>query len=440
MKKKEKHFISSNMRVYINLLRFPKKKTVPAYALIYAILVLVLISVFSTIYLKLYYFNQKRQSMIFMRQDLRQDTKDALLFLLAQDELKSKGEIDYHHSPLSKFSYKTEPWGIFNRLEIKGERKLFTEKYSTLLGYEIKTDKMPSLYFENSEVLKIGGSTKITKKAILPRKGVERAYINSKEKGNPTLINGKIVKLGRKSKSILKTIEVLKFKPSINENIDNSKIIEYRPDQNYFNSFSNPCILLEIPQGVDINSMIKGHIKIIAEDSLNITNEALIEDVQIICPKVRVKSHFKGNFQVFSTDQIHIEENVHLEYPSVLFLNTDSMTAKLTVEKQSTINGVILANKNLYERGLHSQVEFRKGSMLKGQIITNNLNTQFSGEIAGSVFTNTIFLKTKSSIYTNHLLSTQMDITKLSKYNLGSEIKGFTGQERIINWIDHQSL
>ncbi len=416
-----------------------KRIRTKAYALIYAILVLVLIGVFSSVYLNMYYSNEHRKSMVFLQQDLRNDTKLALLEFLNLETLES-GNFQYDKSPLSKFTIKIKPWGVFDRISITGERQTFKENYSVLTGYEIKTPEMPSLYFENRDVLKIGGSTLITKKANVPQKGVERAYINSKGKTRSKLIDGKVERFSRKSKSIMSTIDVLQLEPGIGTEINTGRVIPYEPDKNYYNSFANEVLILDVGSSGIVNSKIKGHIKIIANDSIAITNQASLNQVQIISPKIRIETNFKGNAQCFASQFIYVEKGVELSYPSVLFLHADSINSGIILDEHSKIEGVVVAFKNKYERSLNPQVEFRKTSKIVGQVITHQLNTQPSGILYGSLFLNTMFLKTKSSIYTNHLLDTEININKLPEERLGVNLQDYSGKQRIINWLDHRTL
>ncbi len=416
-----------------------KPKPFKGYALIYAIMVLVLIGVFSTIYLNLYYNDEYRKSMIFLQQDLRRDTKLALVEWLQQETVED-GNYTYNESPLSTFTFKTSPWGLFNLVEVKGERQTFTEVYNVLTGFEIQTPEAPSLYFEHNDVLKIGGATLITRKAIVPRKGVERAYINTKGKTRSKLIEGKTEKRSRKAKKLFTELDILQFKPSLASDINSAEIQTYISGQNYYNSFANDVMLIEIGEDIVINSQIEGHIKILGTDSIIVSNSAKLKHVQIIAPKIRVESNFEGELQIFAEQYIYIERGAKLHYPSVLFLNADSLNSGIILEKQTQVEGVVVANKTKYERYLRPQVEFRKDSKIIGQVIANQMNTQLSGTVIGNVFLNTMFLKTKSSIYTNHLLDTEINIDKLPNDKMGVQIEGFTGQQRIINWIDHKTL
>ncbi|MGB0870179.1 MAG: hypothetical protein ACPGSD_11340 [Flavobacteriales bacterium] len=409
------------------------------YALIYALFILVLVSLFSTVYLNLFYTNKKRQSMIFMRQDLRRDTKEALLEIIKTD-FQKEGTYQSTTSPHSKFNYTLQPWGVFNRIEVTGKRDVFTEQYSALLGHDIHTEEMPSLYLDHSEVLKVGGFTKITKKAIVSHNGIERSYINTQSKGNPTLINGELVKRKKRAKPVLPTFNIFKFESTLASEIEKSKIQEYDPAKDYINPFTNELLILEISQGQEISSQVKGHIKLISNDSLVVNAQSDLKHVQLVAPKVRIKSQVMGNAQIFSDQSIFIENDVHLEYPSVLFLKTDSTSSQIIIEENTTIEGVVIGNKPVFERTLSSQIEFRKGSKIIGQVLTKNMNTQFSGSVYGSSFVNTLFLNTKSSIYTNHLLNATLDITKLPEKRLGIEVEEFTGQVGIIQWINHNSL
>lgn len=429
----------NTLKTYLAKKSYQKPIRVKAYALIYALMVLVLISVFSTVYLNLYYSNEQRLAMVFMQQDLRRDTKMALLQGLKENKINN-GAYKYPLAPLSTFTFKTKPWGVFTLVEATGQRQIFTETYHVLTGYTLQTEEAPSLYFESNDLLKIGGSSLITKKAIVPRKGVERAYINTKGKSRSKLIDGKVVKLNRKSKKLLPEVDILSYKPELKLDIENANILPYIPGENYYNSFVNEVILLEVKENTFINSRIEGHIKIIGEDSIIITKNAQLKKVQVIAPKIRIASNFKGNMQCFAEQFIFVEKGAKLEYPSVLFLSTDSLNSGIVLEEDTEVDGVVIATKSKYSRYLRPQVEFKKKSKVTGQVITNLLNTQFSGQVYGSVYLNTMFLKTKSSVYTNHLLDTEINIEKLPKDRKGCAIGEFTGSQGIINWIDHITL
>lgn len=264
-----------------------------------------------------------------------------------------------------------------------------------------------------SKDLSFSGNVKITGDCYLPSKQIETAYILNEQNtlkinGNKLISNNFLPKLN--PKSALTTSEIISIEPKLSLNQ-----IEKENNETYFNSFKLPTKVINISSVID-NIKIKGNFILKNKDSIRITKNNLIEDIIVIAPKITIEEGFKGNLQLFTNEEINIEPNVNLQYPSLIYLNAEnSNSSKIRIKEKVNIYGsIILTNDNKEITNQNSIEIGEKGSIL-GDIYCNG-QLDLKSKISGSVYTNRIFCKTTSSEYNNLLRNIDINATGKPHY------------------------
>lgn len=266
-----------------------------------------------------------------------------------------------------------------------------------------------------SKDLSFSGNVKITGNCYLPSKQIETAYILNepnklKINGDKLISDNFLPKLNPKSTLTINEINLVEPKLSLNQ-------IEKGNNETYFNSFKLPTRVINISTVID-NIKIKGNFILKNKDSIRITKNNLIEDIIVIAPKITIEEGFKGNLQLFTNEEINIEPNVSLQYPSLICLKAEnSNSSKIRIKEKVNIYGsIILTNDNKEITNQNSIEIGEKGSIL-GDIYCNG-QLDLKSKTTGSVYTNRVFCKTVSSEYNNLLRNLDIDATGKPSYYL----------------------
>ncbi|WP_196896053.1 hypothetical protein [Aureivirga marina] len=280
-------------------------------------------------------------------------------------------------------------WGF---LQILNSRSIF--KNDTLTQSYFVTRKKPFqrvLYLsEQLEPLKISGNTEINGDCSLPSLGY-RFHTFSNYETNNSFINGNVFQAGTE----LPTLNIATLK---NTDFPISKTIdEYPPKLN--NSFSkNTLHILATSVSILDNLDYEGKIEIESNDTLFIRNTCRFKDVIIKAPKVVIEKGFVGNMQVFATNEIIVENDVQLLYPSVLYVDTESQQkSKIVLNPNSLVIGAVITNGSVLS---DATIFLEPESRIAGDVYSiNKLSLQ--GEVSGCVTTHKFYLKTPTSVYHN---------------------------------------
>ena len=80
-------------------------------------------------------------------------------------------------------------------------------------------------------------------------------------------------------------------------------------------------------------------------------------------------------------------------------------------------------------------VILKKNSCVYGTVFSNGY-ADLQGIINGSLTCSKIMLNTPSSVYENHLLNAEIDVTKLSKYYVGINCVEVSEKKKIVKWLE----
>lgn len=330
----------------------------------------------------------------------------------------------YHKSGDTSF-ISSQAWGAFKVINVLTKNKFRAIKKSALVGYSPKLE-LPSLYcVDRSSGVQLAGDTKLEGLLYLPKKGLIRARLTGKNYQYPQLNYGQI-----KESDI--------HLPSLNQegyNIDRSKVnVEILSElKDSVHSFFNPTQLYQSSSPIFINGEFHGNLIIQSFDSIYIQKQAQLDHIILIAPKVRFESGFKGSVQVYAEQSITCEENVILDYPSSLIINSiSSSSVSINLDQNSEVYGAVL----VFGNGVRNDAPciVMKDSEIGGLVYCKG-QIQSSGNIYGSIFTEKFSLNYGGGKYVNYILDTHIEPIDLKDFAYPYwEDQGLTHPE-IIEWF-----
>ena len=162
-----------------------------------------------------------------------------------------------------------------------------------------------------------------------------------------------------------------------------------------------------------------------------------LEDVILIAPQISIKSGFKGTFQAYAIQSIHVDENCELGFPSQLcaihsegkYNPADSLI--ISIGNNSKLSGAAI----IESFGLPAFIKIGKGAQISGQVYCPG-PVELKGEILGSLYCNSLYFETPKAKYYNHLLNSKIDFTSLSKHFVGIDLLTESSNRAIIKWLN----
>lgn len=299
----------------------------------------------------------------------------------------------------------------------------------------------PTLYIiDNDQALKITGKTKLKGNLFVPKRGIKRAYIEGMTFSGDKLFEGK----KNVSEKKLPELDEYLNKLDIDRWLDNDEVhlLDQLPKDSIF-SFSESLSLYETVNPIFIEEQrLVGNIILHSYDSILVSRDADLDNVILISPTVHFEEGFKGSVQVFADERIIIEDNVQLNFPSVLWLKDRDegfhreLEALIKIGEYSSVLGTIIMTSKSRDFREPEKLVLLEHSSFVGNIY-NQGETVLKGRIWGTLYTKNFYLETKNATYTNHLVDVEIDGTALPEYFvLPLFFRTPTGSEKRIKWLE----
>ncbi len=397
----------------------------------------VLISLLIT--LSFHYKIQNRENLL--QKKLERNTNSAIALLMNDSEVgDALNTIDLYGEESDSVQIKRTSWGVFEVATVKAFSGKYQLTKTVEYGYSPDETLSAAIYLADlSRPLNLCGKTKITGNCYLPEAGVKRGYIEGKSFEGATLING----ITKKSKNALPILnkEIIKklegyFKAAFFSS-GNYKEVDLSGIDSLSNSFLDSTVLIRLTTISDRH--LSGNIIIYSDKPISVEANARLEDVLIVAPSIIIRKGFIGNLQAFATDSLLVEENCTLKYPSALgVLKKDHKTQQpfIRILNNVALTGIVFTSQSEFATDLQqSLISIDKESVLTGQLYADGF-ADIKGEVRGMVYCSKFLLKTRSSVYENHLMDAIIDRSKLSRNYAGSGLLASGNKKKIIKWLE----
>ncbi len=366
-------------------------------------------------------------------------------------------EVDLFEEGRDSVRLITRHWGVFEVGTAIAHHRGKEASKSGLIGYLMDSTQRTALYLsELNRPLSLAGNTLIKGNCFLPEAGVKRAYIEGQNFSRKKLIDG----LTKRSDRHLPSLNV-KVTSNLSQWLSDIRFGSQEMDSelnggsdedesqrfdSVANPFSKPTRFLEMNliDGVSLS----GNIVVTSTGTIRITAQNNLRDIIVIAPRVYIEKGFEGNLQIIAKEQVVVEPQCNLQFPSVILLDVasqQSTTLKdelmVQIGEESLVNGEIMIANLSGAAGYASSaktplLKMERESIIHGQAYVDG-RTELHGKIFGSLYTNKFYLKTPSSIYENHLLNGEINIDRRSRYYIGTDLVmgGLKAKYKVIKWL-----
>lgn len=314
-------------------------------------------------------------------------------------ELQSSGNIQIDASTESRL----KKWGFLEVILMSStfNDSVYSDIYFLGKVPPSNSKQKLALYLEDSrKVLSIAGETNIEGDVFVPKKTIKRGQVGGQSYFGEKLVDGSIYASKQKMPEVkFESVEFIE-----KEVVRKNSIV---------NSFLNPTKVMQV-DGVLDDVTIKGNVLISADNSITVSKDAILQDVIIKAPKIVIQSRFKGNAQFYAKDTLIVEEEVVLNYPSVLAINNSKAFMKL--QSKSELHGAIYVNsKSADIRNTNLRIE--ETAKINGEVYVNG-TTELRGQIYGGLVTSYLVYSTASGRYQNYIVDGVISSRALSKHYL----------------------
>lgn len=376
-----------------------------ASSLLYAIFICFIIAILCGSIILIASLNIKIEAKYSLKEELLITNTSIFNYYLNTVDIKEMNlPKDYlNNGIISNFGYKK--WGLFNLIVGKSYINKDTVFKVGLVGVQRKKENLGLYVTDNDKTLHLSGTAKIKGDIRISKFGIDY-----KKLGNSKVSRGEFFE-GTLRPSLKKLPKISNFVLS-NEVIGvySNNILEYNSGLVKERSHFKPTLIVDATSQSNINEIkLSGNIILKSEDSIFISKTAILEDIIIDAPVVVFETGFIGTVQVFAKNDVSLQKDVKLKYPSVIFINSDS-TNKTSIniaEDCIVIGGIILTGKTQNEA---------KNRILNIDVNANIIGdvycfgkTQLKGTIIGTLFTDSFYLETSSAKYDNFILHGNID-------------------------------
>lgn len=358
-------------------------------------------------------------SNIKMLQTQKYDRNISSAFLLLSEKpeivkLHEQADIDLYGDGSDIISISKSQWGGYFLIKASAGKGRLERNSVALFGQRLFSTEKKALYLaERGQALSLSGQSIIKGNCCLPKSGIRKAYIEGKSFFGTELLTGEI----SQSESELPLIN--NFLISNLDYIDKASLRDSVIDiaflsnaDSIHNSFFNRTLQLYSPDWIFINNKkLEGNIRVVSRQGITISNSTKVSGIIVCAPKIETEENFSGNIQLFATDSIIIKNGARIYYPSTITIpETKSNKALISIEENCKIAGDIVLGNGVMDN--HNECRIKAGSTITGTVYCNG-NLQLNGAVQGCVMTKGFILRTSGSIYENHLLDAEIDLSKL---------------------------
>lgn len=415
-----------------------KAKKVPAGALQYVLVISVVIAIIVFAFISLLYLQKRLQLKNSLFTKAIQNVYVGFQYLEKKTiEYDIPKEQQFSRNDNEKTMLLKKRWGIFDIGIVSSTvQKERFQKIGLIGGNE---DKRQALVLkENNQALVLVGNTKIIGNAYIPKLGIKTGNIAGDSYYGNRLLYG----TSQPSSAMLPTIKNKHYIQKISSGnflTDKMFFFELSEDLQKTQSFTQPTLLFQSSGVIALqNIQLTGNIIIQSSEKIVVSSSASLKDVILVAPEINIQKNTQGNFQVFASKSISVEENCYLIYPTALVLcdkDTEipksDVTNKIVIEKNCSVKGSILFLSEEETMDFKTQVIISKNSLVIGEVYCDK-NLELLGAVHGCVYTNNFIANQTGSVYVNHIYNGEINSSKLAEQYVGIAI-GKT--QKVAQWL-----
>lgn len=334
----------------------------------------------------------------------------------------AKTSVDIFEETPYDVSTSYSSWGVYQMLTAEARHNSLYYGKKLLLGETSPDFFSVAMYVPNNvRYIWASGKTIIKGSCYLPENGMRPDYSGRDGFVGDSLPFGKVLKSEKTLPAI--DLQALKqaFSPSSSNDsgIVTSGVDRLQEPQVIENSFNNATANFYSGGDITIScTLLSGNIIVRSLTQITVSSGCRLHHVILIAPTIVIERDFTGDFQAFAKREISVGENANLLFPSSLVLVEDTTYSKksscfIYIKSDATVRGTMcFMSSSMFSSA--SRVVIDKDATVYGLVYSNS-KTEVKGRVFGSVYTNSFYLQTPSSITENLLHNAEINVRQLPR-------------------------
>ena len=335
-------------------------------------------------------------------------------------------------------------WGAFQWVKSKAKSKAYSfEKNALLGGAEYQQEHFALIMSNTFSPLVIVGQTHIVGDVQISEKGIKAGNMGGSFFQGEQLVKGKIKHRNGTIPQLPKDFEI-NLKNWIYDRFPNkADEVFWKQPKAFHNSFTQKTSWLYSKQPIYLDDeKYTGNLIIKSEKKISVSPLTQLDKVILIAPEIEIQNGFHGNLQAFATENILLQPNTRLNYPSVLVLypkmnsekigNKENSIRQIKLVKNARLKGCVFYLGEYTNQNLEAEIFLDNNSQIVGEIY-NTQSTELKGSIAGSVYTKSFVAHEFGSVYRNHIYNGNINARELHEKYAGILLKG--KRKDVAQWL-----
>lgn len=400
-------------------------------SLAYALLLIIIISAISGLLLLLHDYKQKNYQHLIQQEKLRDNTLSILKYESSIiGSLKKDSVFDLYGFDNDSVLFNSFYHGVLKVNYASAFKRNDTVSKLCLSAPLIKNNLNAIVLSNTRFPLSISGNTSVIGKCYVPNSSISTSNFKGELFSGVTVEKSNIAN----SPKVFPLLNKL-----FNEIFNQSNEIKLYEDLPYLDTLKNSFTKVKqqffVKNGSQLSRMIiDGNILLFNPDFIIIPSDAILKNVIVVSPKIIVQKGFSGSAQLFATDSIVIGQNVHLKFPSIIFIkNSVENNSVVEIKIGSAIEGaIIVQEEDLQSDNLpENKLIISSNSLIKGSVY-NRGKCLMEGKINGTIYTDLFYQADATALRYNLLYNAIINPDESEKEM--NFIEGISSG--FVSWID----
>ena len=346
-------------------------------------------------------------------------------------------ELDLFGEGTDSVAIRRRPWGLYSSISVAAHSRELEYTRSVLSG--VIDHNLPVLYLsDRDKPLSLCGNTLIRGRAVIPKAGFKRAYIEGRSFQGNRFCDGKVEESSRNLPELKpELLDGLKAALWSDSSPEDSIVTEL-PDS-VWRSFSKSTIHLQSNGLIQIRDrQWSGNVIVQSKTRIEVHADAVLDNVFLIAPIVEFEHDFSGKIQVLASDSILTGKGCTFLYPSsfvTLSTKEHPSPSVIRLDEDCKLEGSLLSWMERINLREFPVFTLNARSEIVGWVYCNGFS-DIKGRIEGSLFTQMFLLKTPAAVYENHLLGATLDATSLPSHFAGPSIFPGYQPSTVMSWLE----
>ncbi len=336
---------------------------------------------------------------------------------------------------------KKRRWGLYEVISSRARIGQASFQKTAVSGFWSHELSKTALWLrDRNRPLQLAGDALLKGEFYLPKKGVDRAYVEGTNYTRQELLYGTSENSDAKLPQLQKNW-LSPWQDYLNGKFsEGDSLLDFgQLPQKLTLSFHRKTAVFQNKDEIRLGAYaLKGNLILLSKSGIRVAAGCTLEQVVLIAPKIIVEEGFEGSLHAVAVDSLIIQKDVKLSYPSSLCMILEELDRgpHLFMADNSEVRGAVVSISSESRRANDLAVEISPKALVKGMLYCNG-NLELNGTIEGGVWANTFMLSTPSGIYENHLLNGKIDRTELEEGYLGLPLQPWNNKAEVAIWLPY---